>query len=73
MFTIKIIKENGYEAYSCDGYRLSHEQWDTGKKFVALHLKPKAPCPGFDIEVYKPDVIYIENAQGKTIDTIRIK
>lgn len=64
MFTIKHYEETGsYSTYECDTYRVKNHQLSLFKHGLVAAIHQLAIDPG--------QVIYIENNQGKTIDTIR--
>lgn len=81
MFTVKHYRENGSRfVYSCDHYVFNppHEPCtnnDTGNASISLFEKPTDPDAPQEskavIGLFDGDSIYIENANGHTIDVIR--
>ena len=74
MFTIKVIRQDTQTAYCCEIY---HIKWEKNH-IVEFDITPRASA---ERESYKVRVapradfqvaIYIENANGKTIETIRL-
>ena len=73
MFTIKALRKDGYTAFCGEIYSLTHNADGS----VTFQIIPKASnqAEGYPVTIGPSEgyanIVYVENAAGKTIDTIR--
>lgn len=81
MFTIKVYDGNEYEAYACASYKMKDNRTakdDPVVGHVLIKIDPLLPNTAIkyvkvDQDPSNPRMIYVENAAGKTIDSLRVE